>query len=122
MTSARDTADAASLRDLAEYDAIDALCRAPGGIDDLTASNSATPGGCRSRDRPGANSCSTVLSVRLDYDLLEALERRAALTQTPPSALARNLIRLGLSDRDGATARLVDELESVAMRLCAEVP
>ena len=117
----RDRALAATRRELAEFEAMDALCE-PSNVreaDDLTASNAPTPGGRRRRDRPGATSYSAVLSVRLEYDLLEALERRAALAGLAPSSMARNLIRYGIVYDDAMTSELLDELETVTARLRA---
>jgi hypothetical protein len=65
----------------------------------------------------------TVYSIRLDHDEVRALQLRAARAGIKPSALARNLIRTGLSlpyDRELST--VVDRVDAAMEQLRDLVP
>jgi hypothetical protein len=65
----------------------------------------------------------TVYSVRLDHDELRALQLRAARVGIRPSALARNLIRTGLSvPFDAPLSSAVDRVDAAMDELRALVP
>ncbi len=69
----------------------------------------------RPRARPGP---SIVYSLRLEREDVATLARRAALLGISPTALARNLIRSGLSaGGSDALARIAEQLETSAADL-----
>lgn len=82
----------------------------------------AEPRRSRGRGRQPVVGPSTVYSVRLDHHEVAALERRAAALGIPPSALARNLIRIGVA-RPMPTdlAHTVDRLERAVAELRTQV-
>lgn len=76
----------------------------------------------RRRTDGGSASPSVRLSVRMDRGDLVALERRADLLGITPSALARNLIRYGMTSRAGhGIDGMVTDLEVLAARMRAVV-
>src|SRR4051795_5157411 len=106
MIDARAEAIAEVERELAELDAAAAAVEA-----DLEQ---------RRRRRSGKVTAS--FSIRLDTGELAALERRAAAVGLPPSALARNLIRMGLSgvadaEQGRAAVEAIDRLENAVAEL-----
>ena len=75
------------------------------------------------RGRRRAPGPTTVYSVRLDHHELRALQLRAARVGITPSALARNLIRSGLSlPFDAPLSSAVDRVDAAMEELRALVP
>jgi hypothetical protein len=72
------------------------------------------------RPRRRQSGSSIVFALRLDVADVAALERRAALLAVPPSILARNLLRAGLSDHARPTlAGVVNQLDTALAGLRA---
>ena len=68
--------------------------------------------------RRAGDSTTVVLTVRLDVDEIDALERRAAVMRLKPRALARSLIRAGLRPaRSRDLLASLEELERAVERL-----
>ncbi|MGH8961768.1 MAG: hypothetical protein ACRDWT_11360 [Jatrophihabitantaceae bacterium] len=75
------------------------------------------------RERRSESAVSTVFTVRLDRDELEALQRHAQVRGMKPSVLARNFIRVGLTEGGSdAMASVIDRLEDAVAELRAVAP
>jgi hypothetical protein len=95
-------------RQLAELEAGDAVLTTP------------VPGQRAGKRPPGP---SRVYSFRLDVEEVAALRRRAAFLGIPPTVLARNLVRIGLTSPDVVGMNgIVDRLECSVAELRALVP
>lgn len=65
----------------------------------------------------------TVYSIRLDHDEVRALQLRSARIGIKPTALARNMIRVGLSTPfDHKLSAVVDRVEAAMEELREFVP
>jgi hypothetical protein len=75
------------------------------------------------RRRRRATGPSIVYSIRLDPVEVAELEKQAAAADMKPTALARNLVRIGLASRNGENlTRAVDRLEAAMQELRSVVP
>ena len=69
--------------------------------------------------RKRSNGASSVFALRLSHDERTTLEARADVLGLPPSVLARNFIRIGLTRTDVQTDEVLDRIDSQLIELRA---